>query len=172
LLLIGDSETGKTRWARSLGHHAYFNLMFNLRDFEWDDSVKYIVIDDFPDEWETRWPTWKGLVGAQDKFVLTDKYMPKKTIHWKSRPCIICANNMPELKAKNMEYLRFRSIIVEIHDKVYADMGTLPPVEAPAPVVPVVVEPAAEPSASPPPLPPPLMVQQEYSQGEREGMVT
>ena len=53
----------------------YFRQSFNLK--EQDDTVDYIVIDDFHKDQDKYWPTWKMFVGAQDDFTLTDKYMLK-----------------------------------------------------------------------------------------------
>jgi len=45
LLLIGETKTGKTSWAKSLGRHIHWSGIFALD--EWDYLAQYIIIDDF-----------------------------------------------------------------------------------------------------------------------------
>ena len=79
LILWGGTRTGKTLYARSLGHHAYYNLQFNMDDFS--NDCKYAVFDDIQGGFEY-WHSYKGWLGAQKQFVITDKYRKKRTIHW------------------------------------------------------------------------------------------
>lgn len=44
LVVWGSSRTGKTSWARSLGHHTYLGFAWSVKEL--DQSCDYIVIDD------------------------------------------------------------------------------------------------------------------------------
>ena len=90
LVLVGPSRIGKTAWARSLGHHMYFNHMFNLDD--WDDTATYMVLDDIEFEFI---PARKALFFGQEQFVMTDKYRKKKTVRW-GKPVLYLCNNEPQ----------------------------------------------------------------------------
>lgn len=65
----------------------YFCGQFNLDD--WNDSAEYIILDDFNIKY---FPQWKSFLGAQDRFVLTDKYRKKRTVSW-GKPCIWLCND-------------------------------------------------------------------------------
>lgn len=91
LVIWGASRLGKTEWARSLGHHMYFNGLFDLG--EWDHTAEYAVFDDWSD-W-SKFYFYKQFMGAQRQFTLTDKYRKKRTVRW-GKPCIILANNRPQ----------------------------------------------------------------------------
>lgn len=87
LILIGGTRLGKTEWARSLGRHMYWCGQFNLDD--WDDGAEYAVLDDFGGF--KFFPHWKGWLGGQREFVVTDKYRKKKTVKW-GKPAIWLCN--------------------------------------------------------------------------------
>lgn len=94
LLLVGPSQTGKTKWARCLGKHIYFNTYFNLDKF--DADAKYAIFDDIPFDFMKY--QYKGWWGGQEEFECTDKYRKKITISW-GRPCIILMNDQEYEKA-------------------------------------------------------------------------
>ena len=96
LILWGPTRTGKTLFARSLGRHSYFNLQFNLDSFS--ESSDYAVFDDIQGGFEF-FHAYKGWLGAQKEFVITDKYKRKKTIKW-GKPCIMLMNDDPAGCAK------------------------------------------------------------------------
>lgn len=99
LILWGPTRTGKTLYARSLGHHAYFNLQFNMDEFS--DDCQYAVFDDIQGGFEY-FHSYKGWLGAQKQFVITDKYRKKRTIYW-GKPSIMCMNEDPHF-AKGVDY--------------------------------------------------------------------
>src|SRR5207302_2674129 len=95
LLLIGETRTGKTEWARSLGRHIYWNGLHNLA--KWDEEAKYIVLDDWVwsfnkgDHVSTKISNWKNIIGCQKEFELHDKFLRKRTCYG-TKPCIILCN--------------------------------------------------------------------------------
>lgn len=71
----------------------YYNGMFCL-DL-WDTNATYAIFDDFED-W-SKFYMYKQFLGAQQQFVVTDKYRKKKNVDW-GKPCIILANTLPDFK--------------------------------------------------------------------------
>lgn len=91
LVLYGASRLGKTEWARSLGHHMYFNSIANFKD-DWDDTAEYIIFDDFGIKFI---PNRKGFFGGQREFQISGKYMKIKSIKW-NKVCIYLCNTKPD----------------------------------------------------------------------------
>jgi hypothetical protein len=142
LLLVGGSRLGKTEWVRSLGKHVYWNSTHNLS--KWDDDSDYIVLDDFKWNWRknenmtTRIDGWKGIIGCQKEFEMTDKYQHKRTIKG-PKPCIILSNqDQDPLNAMRVdgytkgsneyedlinlrEWFLSNVIVVYIHKKLFND---------------------------------------------------
>ncbi|AJD07521.1 replication-associated protein [Sewage-associated circular DNA virus-37] len=75
---------------QSLGHHMYFNAMFDLG--EWDDGAQYAIFDDWAD-W-SKFYAYKQFLGAQRQFTITDKYRRKRTVRW-GKPAIVISNLRP-----------------------------------------------------------------------------
>ncbi|UFT26565.1 replication-associated protein [Desmodium mosaic virus] len=73
IIVEGDSRTGKTMWARSLGRHNYLSghLDFNARVFS--NDVEYNVIDDVSPQY-LKLKHWKELIGAQRDWQSNCKY--------------------------------------------------------------------------------------------------
>jgi hypothetical protein len=87
LCVIGKTRSGKTAWARSLGKHVYWNQYYDLK--KWDDEAQYIILDDIP--FSKIYSVYKGLLGCQKSFTMTDKYLPKQTL--KGKVCIWLVNS-------------------------------------------------------------------------------
>lgn len=114
LILVGPTRLGKTEWARSLGHHMYFNHMANFKE-DWDDSAKYIIFDDF--EWDYI-PNKKGFFGAQSEFQISGRYMKVKTVKW-GKCCIYLCNNHPDIKLEDRHWYNNNCEIVLVNNKFY-----------------------------------------------------
>jgi len=111
LVLWGPSRTGKTLYARSLGRHAYFNLQFNLDALS--DTAEYAVFDDIQGGFEF-FPAYKGWLGAQKEFTVTDKYRKKKTVHW-GKPSIMLMNDDPcTCKGVDYAWLKLNCFIIHV----------------------------------------------------------
>lgn len=90
-MLYGESRTGKTLWARSLGNHAYFGGLFCLDESV--EDVDYAVFDDMQGGLSF-FHAYKFWLGCQSEFYATDKYKGKKLIKW-GRPAIYISNQNP-----------------------------------------------------------------------------
>ena len=94
LILYGETRLGKTLWARSLGPHIYCCLQFNVEDVRGNlVEAQYAVFDDMQGGFKF-FPAYKGWLGAQKSFTVTDKYKGKTTIEW-GRPTIWLMNESP-----------------------------------------------------------------------------
>lgn len=92
LLIIGETRTGKTSWARSLGEHIYFNTYWDISKWPTKTTAGYVVIDDIP--FTSLGRLWKPVIGCQLEFTATDKYIRKRTIYW-GKPFIWLLNSSP-----------------------------------------------------------------------------
>lgn len=105
-------------WARSLGPHVYNCLQFNVDDMRADlDTAKYAVFDDMQGGFKF-FPSYKGWLGAQSQFTVTDKYRGKTTIRW-GRPSIWLSNEDPWMCTDvDHEWLRGNCIIVHLQQSI------------------------------------------------------
>ena len=89
LILEGPSRTGKTEWARSLGHHNYLSghLDFNSNCFS--NSAVYNVIDDVSPSY-LKMKHWKELLGAQSDWQSNCKYGKPVQIKGGKPAIVIC----------------------------------------------------------------------------------
>lgn len=91
----------------------YFNGYFNLDD--WDSTALFLIFDDVP--WE-RIHNKKAFFGAQEQFVLTDKYRKKITVKW-GKPCIYLCNPEDFPPELNTEWYQENVVICNIQNKLY-----------------------------------------------------
>ncbi|KAF8954337.1 hypothetical protein BDZ97DRAFT_1977654 [Flammula alnicola] len=114
LVIWGPSRTGKTEWARSLGHHIYFNSIFNLDQF--DEGAEYVIFDDYDPKNFTNYKCW---FGGQAEFNLTDKYTRKRTVKW-GKPMIWLSNANPlEDPVFDSDWLAANTVVVHLDSKLF-----------------------------------------------------
>jgi len=120
LILWGETRLGKTLWARSLGRHIYCCLQFNVDDVKTNiDEAQYAVMDDIQGNFQF-FPAYKGWLGAQKTFTVTDKYRGKTTITW-GRPTIWLMNEDPEeVGHVDLNWLRGNCTIVHLTQSLIA----------------------------------------------------
>nr|CCH63338.1 Rep [Peristrophe mosaic virus] len=73
IIVEGDSRTGKTMWARSLGKHNYLSGHLDFNAKVYSDDVEYNVIDDVSPSY-LKLKHWKELIGAQKDWQSNCKY--------------------------------------------------------------------------------------------------
>lgn len=82
--------------------------------------VGYIVVDDVP--WE-KFGCWKQILGCQEEFVITDKYVKKIRVKNWGKPCIFLCNedNDPLVKATPIEkqWLQANCLFVKLLYRLY-----------------------------------------------------
>lgn len=95
LVLYGETRTGKTVWARSLGRHGYSAGLFNLAEHIASDH-EYNVFDDIAGGAKF-FPQYKQWLGCQSNFTSSDKYTKKVLIRG-GLPAIWIGNTDPRLE--------------------------------------------------------------------------
>nr|AXU39841.1 replication-associated protein [Desmodium leaf distortion virus]AXU39846.1 replication-associated protein [Desmodium leaf distortion virus] len=73
IIVEGESRTGKTMWARSLGPHNYLSGHLDFNNRVYSNEVEYNVIDDVAPQY-LKLKHWKELVGAQRNWQSNCKY--------------------------------------------------------------------------------------------------
>lgn len=82
------------------------------------DDAKYAVFDDMQGGFKF-FPSYKGWLGAQQSFTVTDKYKGKTTIQW-GRPTIWCMNEDPTTCTDvDYNWLQGNCFIVRIKDPIF-----------------------------------------------------
>ena len=119
MIIHGETRLGKTLWARSLGEHIYCCLQFNVEDVRAKvDTAKYAVFDDMQGGFKF-FPSYKGWLGAQATFTVTDKYKGKTTITW-GRPSIWLMNDDPTTCAEvDYDWLMGNCFIVRLTEPIF-----------------------------------------------------
>lgn len=81
-------------------------------------EATYAVFDDMQGGFKY-FPSYKGWLGAQASFTVSDKYRGKQTIRW-SRPTIwICNESPSEWTDVDMKWLNANCIFVEIRHPIF-----------------------------------------------------
>nr|QTT61788.1 replication-associated protein [Opuntia virus 2-DBG_56] len=73
IIIEGNSRTGKTSWARSLGKHNYLSGHLDFNANVYSNEVEYNVIDDVAPTY-LKMKHWKELIGAQRDWQSNCKY--------------------------------------------------------------------------------------------------
>ncbi|KAI9448725.1 hypothetical protein F5148DRAFT_1153368 [Russula earlei] len=142
LVVWGPSRTGKTSWARSLGNHVYLNSAWSAAEV--DEDKDYIIFDDIPFE---NFFNWQAFMGAQQQFIVTDKYMKKRTIRNWGKPCIWLNNRNPlEVTTDQWkrDWLQANCTFVNLEHKLWMAPPTIPPMFQPVARRPINLEPIEE----------------------------
>jgi len=92
LVIWGEPHTGKTKWARSLGTHGYWNGKNGAaqqRDILKD--IEYAIFDDIAGGIKY-FPDFKGWLGAQEEITLKKMYHGESNVEW-GKPSIWVSNH-------------------------------------------------------------------------------
>lgn len=125
LVLIGDSRTGKTTWARTLQKdHIYIRGAFNLKRLL-STTATLLILDDCNDISTKKFDFRKTILTQMGDTTLTDKYLPKIDINVKW-PAIVLANTAAEVawatdpEHKEYSYWQINATVVDIgNQKLY-----------------------------------------------------
>nr|UUV61420.1 C1 [Tomato mottle leaf curl virus] len=73
IIIEGESRTGKTMWARTLGPHNYLSGHLDFNPRVYSNEAEYNVIDDITPQY-LKMKHWKELIGAQRDWQSNCKY--------------------------------------------------------------------------------------------------
>lgn len=93
MVLYGESRTGKTLWARSLGKHTYSVGLLNNTDLLTVADVDYAVFDDLRGGFKF-FPAFKEWLGCQQTVTVAIKYREPQLVTW-GKPAIYISNSDP-----------------------------------------------------------------------------
>lgn len=116
LILWGASRLGKTVWARSLGKHLYFPLLYSGEEAMrmTDPDVKYAIFDDIAGGLKF-FHTYKGWFGGQNEIMVKKLFHDPKTMTW-NRPVIWISNEHPltEFSQSEVDWFLANAVVVEV----------------------------------------------------------
>lgn len=118
ICVYGESRTGKTLWARSLGPHIYCVGLVSGTECMKDD-VDYAVFDDIRGGIKF-FPSYKEWLGCQAWVTVKCLYREPKLKQW-GKPSIWLANTDPrlELDPSEVSWLNANCTFVEINSPIF-----------------------------------------------------
>lgn len=120
LIIVGQSRTGKTSWARSLGDHIYcMSALIPSAVKNKPRNVQYVIFDDIEQSTLDKSQLsscWKVFIGCQQHLTVNEKYKPQETVNW-GIPSIWLMNSL--LNFPDKDFLNLNCDIVYLNDKIY-----------------------------------------------------
>lgn len=119
LVLYGDSRTGKTLWARSLGRHVYTVGMVSGSELMKASNVDYAIFDDIRGGIKF-FPAFKEWLGAQQYVTVKQLYREPKLVQW-GKPSIWVSNEDPRLSMDpgDVTWLEANCVFVEVTRPIF-----------------------------------------------------
>lgn len=114
LWLHGESKTGKTSLARSIGAHVYMLNAWCADSLS--DDAEYIVLDDI--SWDSIKWQYKSVLGCQKDVTFTGKYFRPKPFVF-NMPCIFISNTLPNFEGDELDWLNHNVDFIKIDSKLY-----------------------------------------------------
>ncbi|AXB22618.1 replication associated protein [Lynx canadensis faeces associated genomovirus CL5 48] len=119
LVLYGESRTGKTLWARSLGPHIYNVGLVSGEECMKASSVEYAIFDDIRGGIKF-FPAFKEWLGGQQTVCVKRLYRDPKLIQW-GKPSIWISNDDPRhsMETSDVAWLEMNCKFVEINTPIF-----------------------------------------------------
>ncbi|QBG49358.1 Rep2 [Olive associated gemycircularvirus 1] len=119
LVLYGESRTGKTLWARSLGPHVYNIGLVSGEECMKAPHVKYAIFDDIRGGIKF-FPAFKEWLGAQATVSVKRLYRDPKLVTW-GKPSIWISNEDPRLcmESGDVSWLEANARFIEIREPIF-----------------------------------------------------
>jgi GTPase SAR1 family protein len=119
LVLFGDSRTGKTLWARSLGAHIYNVGLVSGAECMKASNVDYAVFDDIRGGIKF-FPAFKEWLGAQAWVSVKQLYRDPKLVQW-GKASIWISNDDPRLsmEAGDVSWMEANCDFIEITSPIF-----------------------------------------------------
>lgn len=120
LCLFGESRTGKTLWARSLGSHIYCVGLVSGEECMKVMDVDYAVFDDIRGGIKF-FPSFKEWLGCQAWITVKQLYREPKLVPW-GKPAIWISNTDPrdEMLMVDIEWMNANCIFIEVKDSIFS----------------------------------------------------
>ena len=117
-MLYGDSQTGKTTWARSLGKHVYCVGLLSGSELSKAVDAEYAVFDDIRGGIKF-FPSFKEWLGCQPHVCVKELYREPRVIQW-GKPGIWCSNIDPrlEMQAQDIEWMELNCTFIRVDEKI------------------------------------------------------
>ena len=119
ICVFGESRTGKTLWARSLGQHIYCVGLVSGDECLKVEEVEYAVFDDLRGGIKF-FPSFKEWLGCQAWDTVKCLYREPKLVKW-GKPAIWLSNTDPrlEMSTADAEWMDKNCIFVEINSPIF-----------------------------------------------------
>lgn len=119
LCLYGESRTGKTLWARSLGTHIYCVGLISGDECLKAQMVDYAVFDDMRGGIKF-FPSFKEWLGCQAWVTVKCLYREPKLVKW-GKASIWISNTDPrnEMLQSDVDWMEANCIFVEVKDPIF-----------------------------------------------------
>lgn len=118
-MLWGDTRTGKTVWARSLGSHLYFCGLYSYKEAIKAEEAQYAVFDDIQGGIKF-FHSFKNWLGAQREFQIKGLYRDPELITW-GKPSIWVSNTDPrhDMSLDDITWLEGNCYIVNVTSALF-----------------------------------------------------
>lgn len=118
-MLYGETRTGKTLWARSLGRHIYNVGLVSGAECMKAASVEYAIFDDIRGGIKF-FPAFKEWLGGQMTVSVKQLYRDPALVHW-GKPSIWISNDDPRLgmEPSDASWLESNAIFISITTAIF-----------------------------------------------------
>lgn len=118
-MLYGETRTGKTLWARSLGRHIYNVGLVSGAECMKAASVEYAVFDDIRGGIKF-FPAFKEWLGAQMTVSVKQLYRDPCLVAW-GKPSIWISNDDPRssMEASDANWLEQNAVFIDVSRPIF-----------------------------------------------------
>jgi len=118
-VLLGESRTGKTLWARSLGPHIYNVGLVNGEECAKVADVRYAIFDDIRGGIKF-FPAFKEWLGAQEYVCVRRLYRDPKNMKW-GKPTIWISNVDPRqnMDPADVSWMEDNAVFIEVNAPIF-----------------------------------------------------
>lgn len=119
LCLYGESQTGKTLWARSHGPHIYCIGLVSGKECAKALDVDYAVFDDIRGGMKF-FHAYKEWLGCQAYVTVKELYKEARAVEWK-KPSVWLSNSDPRLDMMqvDIDWMEKNCIFVECNEPIF-----------------------------------------------------
>lgn len=118
-MLYGETRTGKTLWARSLGPHIYNVGLVSGTECMKAADVKYAIFDDIRGGMKF-FPAFKEWLGAQMWVTVKQLYRDPQLVKW-GKPSIWISNEDPRgcMEPADANWLEQNAVFIDVSSPIF-----------------------------------------------------